>query len=61
MLLYFTEASTETVPAGAGFGVTMLLYAGIMVVFWVLLIRPNRKEQKQKAQIMASLAVQRLI
>ena len=57
MLLYFTEASTETVPAGAGFGVTMLLYAGIMVVFWFLLIRPNRKEQKQKAQIMASLAV----
>ena len=57
MLLYFAEASTETVPAGAGFGVTMLLYAGIMVVFWFLLVRPNRKEQKQKAQIIASLAV----
>ena len=55
MLLYFTE--TPEVSASSAIVPTLLFYAVIMAVFYFLLIRPNRKEQKQKAQIIASMAV----
>ena len=56
MLLYFTEATAE-VPTGAALGPMILMYGVIFVAFYFLLIRPNSKERKQKAQILASLAV----
>ena len=56
MLLFFTE-SEQTAAGGPAFITTMVLYAVIMIAFYFLLIRPNRKEQKQKAQILAALAV----
>jgi preprotein translocase subunit YajC len=38
--------------------VTMLaVYAVVIAVFYFLFMRPQRKEQKQKAQILAALAV----
>ena len=57
MLLYFTEAATEPVSAGSAIVPTLLFYAVVMAVFYFLLVRPNSKERKQKAQIIASLAV----
>jgi preprotein translocase subunit YajC len=52
-LFLFTE------PAGSStaFITTMLVYAAFMVAIYFLFMRPNRKEQKQKAQVLASLAV----
>ena len=57
MLLYFTEAATEPVSAGSAIVPTLLFYAVVMAVFYFLLVRPNSKERKQKAQVLAALAV----
>ena len=43
--------------SSATFITTMLVYAVFMVAIYVLFMRPNRKEQKKKAQTLASLAV----
>ena len=57
MLLYFTEAAAEPVSASSAVIPTLLFYAVVMAVFYFLLVRPNSKERKQKAQVLASLAV----
>ena len=35
----------------------VLVYAAVIAVFYFLFMRPQRKEQKQKAQVLAALAV----
>ena len=35
----------------------VVVYAAIIAVFYFLFMRPQRKEQKQKAQVLAALAV----
>ncbi|MBO4458303.1 MAG: preprotein translocase subunit YajC [Butyrivibrio sp.] len=35
----------------------MIIYAAFFVLLYFLLVHPNKKEQKKKAQIMAALAV----
>ncbi|MCR4996161.1 MAG: preprotein translocase subunit YajC [Butyrivibrio sp.] len=57
MLLYFTEAAAEPASASSAVIPTLLFYAVVMAVFYFLLVRPNSKERKQKAQILAALAV----
>ena len=52
MALESTGAAT-----GAGSMLIILVYVAIFAVLYFIMIRPQRKEQKQKAQILASLAV----
>jgi preprotein translocase subunit YajC len=49
--------TTESAGSSTAFITTMLVYAAFMVAIYFLFMRPNRKEQKQKAQVLASLAV----
>ncbi|MCR5402495.1 MAG: preprotein translocase subunit YajC [Butyrivibrio sp.] len=35
----------------------ILVYGAVLAVFYFLFMRPQKKEQKQKAQVLASLAV----
>ena len=35
----------------------VVVYAAVIAVFYFLFMRPQRKEQKQKAQVLAALAV----
>ena len=49
--------TTEATGSTSAFITTLLVYAVFMVAIYFLFMRPNRKEQKQKAQVLASLAV----
>ena len=55
MLLFLTAqdaaASTTSIVS------MVVVYAAIIAVFYFLFMRPQRKEQKQKAQVLAALAV----
>ena len=53
MGLLLTEATTNSTSI-----ISMLVvYAAVIGVFYFLFMRPQRKEQKQKAQTLAALAV----
>ncbi|MBR1669287.1 MAG: preprotein translocase subunit YajC [Butyrivibrio sp.] len=41
----------------AGIIQMLVIYAAVIGVFYFLFMRPQRKEQKQKAQVLAALAV----
>ena len=49
----------ESTAAAGGAGSLMIIvvYVAIFGVLYFLMIRPQRKEQKQKAQVLAALAV----
>ena len=49
--------TTEATGSTSAFITTLLVYAVFMVAIYFLFMRPNRKEQKQKAQVLAALAV----
>ncbi|MCR5669986.1 MAG: preprotein translocase subunit YajC [Butyrivibrio sp.] len=52
-LLLASEATNNTTSI-----ISMLLvYGAVIAVFYFLFMRPQRKEQKQKAQVLAALAV----
>ena len=52
-LLLSSETGTTT-----GSIVSMIvIYAAVIAVFYLLFMRPQRKEQKQKAQLISALAV----
>ncbi len=53
----FLTTATETTGSTSAFITTIVVYGAFMVAIYFLFMRPNRKEQKQKAQILASLAV----
>ena len=53
MGLLLTEATTGTQSILS----MVLVYAAVIAVFYFLFMRPQRKEQKQKAQTLAALAV----
>lgn len=53
MGLFLTAQEAGGTPVIA----TMAIYAVFMVALYFLFIRPGRKEQKQKAQVLSSLAV----
>ena len=55
MLLFF-NAQEAAAPGGSMFSM-LAIYAVFMVAIYFFFMRPNRKEQKQKAQLLASLAV----
>ena len=54
MVLFLTAQE-----AGAGTPIygTLAIYAVFMVAIYFLMIRPGRKDQKQKAQVLASLDI----
>ena len=54
-MLLFLNAQ-EAAGGTPGFAI-IAVYAVFMVLIYMLFIRPGRKEQKQKAQILASLAI----
>ena len=56
MGLFLLTTTAETGGTQA-FITTILIYAAFMVAIYFLFMRPNRKEQKQKAQVLAALAV----
>lgn len=43
--------------SGAGMGMTIIIYAVILGVFWFFLIRPQNKEKKRVAVMLADLEV----
>ena len=53
MLLTAASAETGQMPLV----MIIIIYAAIFGVMYLLMIRPRNKEQKQKAQILAQLAV----
>ena len=54
MLLFLTSAEAASTTSI----VSMVLdYGAVIAVFYFLFMRPQRKEQKQKAQLLAALAV----
>ncbi len=52
-LLLTSEATTSTQSIIS----MVVVYAAVIAVFYFLFMRPQRKEQKQKAQVLAALAV----
>ncbi len=52
-LFLVTEATNNT----TGILSMVVVYAAVIAVFYFLFMRPQRKEQKQKAAILAALAV----
>ena len=55
MLLLLTA---QDATAGTTSIISMVVvYAAVIAVFYFLFMRPQRKEQKQKAQVLAALAV----
>ena len=57
VMLLFLSANAEG-AANTGSIISMVLvYAAVIAVFYFLFMRPQKKEQKQKAQILAALAV----
>ena len=52
-LFLTTEAANSTTSIIS----MVVVYAAVIGVFYFLFMRPQRKEQKQKAQILAALAV----
>ncbi len=49
--------TTETAATGPAFITTIVVYGAFMLAIYFLFMRPNSKEKKQKAQLLASLAV----
>ena len=44
--------------AGAGSGLIMVIYIAVIIgFFYFMIIKPQRKEKQQKAELMANLAV----
>lgn len=44
--------------AGAGSGMIMVIYIAVIIgFFYFMIIKPQRKEKQQKAELMANLAV----
>ncbi len=52
-LFLTTEAANNTTSIIS----MVVVYAAVIAVFYFLFMRPQRKEQKQKAQVLAALAV----
>ena len=52
-LLLTSEATASTQSIVS----MVVVYAAVIAVFYFLCMRPQRKEQKQKAQVLAALAV----
>ena len=55
MLLFLTSA--EATASTSSIISMVLVYGAVIAVFYFLFMRPQRKEQKQKAQLLAALAV----
>ena len=53
--MIFLQASGQA-GAGSGFS-TIIMMVAIFVIFWLFMIRPQQKEQKQKTAMLSSLAV----
>lgn len=53
----FLTAADEGANSTMSIVSMILVYGAVLAVFYFLFMRPQRKEQKQKAQILASLAV----
>ncbi len=51
-----TAATTTSVPQGGGFS-QILILLGFVVIFYLLLWRPQAKRAKEHRQLMASLAM----
>lgn len=47
MLTMFLEASTENVASGGATAMTILVFVGWIVLMYFLLIRPQKKQQKE--------------
>ena len=54
MLLFLTSAEAASTTSIVSM---VLVYGAVIAVFYFLFMRPQRKEQKQKAQLLAALAV----
>ena len=46
-----------TAPAGGGIGMMLIVYGLIFGAFWFFLIRPQKKEQKRVAAMIAALEI----
>ena len=57
MLLQLAAADSSAGGGTMGIISMVLVYGAVIAVFYFLFMRPQRKEQKQKAQILAALAV----
>ena len=55
MLLFLTSA--EATASTSSIISMVLVYGAVIAVFYFLFMRPQKKEQKQKAQVLAALAV----
>ena len=47
--------ATAAAPAGGGLGMMLIVYGLIFGAFWFFLIRPQKKEQKRHAAMLAAL------
>ena len=47
--------ATAAAPAGGGLGMMLIVYGLIFGAFWFFLIRPQKKEQKRIAAMLATL------
>ena len=56
-MLLFLTANADAAANTTSIISMVLVYAAVIAVFYFLFMRPQRKEQKQKAQILAALAV----
>lgn len=53
----FLTASADTTAASANTFIIILIYVVLFGFLYFVMIRPQRKEQKKKAQTLASLAI----
>ena len=57
-IMTYLEASTDTTTNnGGGTWFTMILLVGMIAVFYFFIIRPQKKQEKQVAEMRDSLAV----
>ena len=58
-MLYTLLEATTTTGTGSGLGIwgTIIWLVVIFAIFWFMLIRPQKKQQKEQQQLMDSMAI----
>lgn len=57
MGILLTDAEASAAGTGLGLGLTLVIYAVVLGGFWFVISRPQKKEQKKIAAMIASLEV----
>jgi len=56
-MLYLTGTTADTTPTGGSPWITIIMLIGMVLIFYFFIIRPQKKQEKQTAEMRNSIAV----